>query len=183
MLRRSTRSNCQKNHSLPDYYIEIVVFCQIPFDEVYKGTYNRKMSKKSSDSRKFPELLPRVLTKELNSYQKWFIKNLSDVRRGVVYFVLVILTIFSFVLMFIFVELLDQYKALQEEQASIKSELLYWENALVTVPNSPDIYFQAGVAAFQLGDKELAAQYITKAIDLDPNFEAAIQLQEKISNE
>lgn len=141
------------------------------------------MSKKPSDSRKFPELLPRALTKEFVSYKKWLIKHVTDIRRGVVYFVLAILAIFSFVLIFIFVELLDQYQVLQEEQASIKSELLYWENAMVTVPNSPDIYFQAGVAAFQLGDKDLAAQYINKAIELDPDFQAAQQLQEKISNE
>jgi tetratricopeptide (TPR) repeat protein len=95
----------------------------------------------------------------------------------------VILAIFSFVLIFVFVELLDQYKTLQEEQASIKNELLYWENVLAAVPNSPDVYFQAGVVAFQLGDKKLASQYITEALALDPTFEAAIQLQEKISNE
>lgn len=138
------------------------------------------MSKKSSYSRKFPELFPKAFRKHLVSTRKWFKKSGRSIGYKVTIFILINLILFSFVLTFVFVELLDQYKTVQEEQASIRSELLYWENALATVPNSPDIYFQAGVAAFQLGDKVRANTYINKALELDPQFESARELQERI---
>lgn len=172
-----------KNHSLPIYYNLLFTFCQIPFDEATYGAYNKVVSKKSSNSRKFSVHFPNSIKKSSAPYRKWLIKHHKQLEKRVVAFILVILVTFSCVLIFVFVELLDQYQALQEEQASMKNELVYWEQAIATVPNSPDLYFQAAVVAFQLGDKNRASDYVVKALQLDPNFEHAKQLQEKILKE
>lgn len=43
-----------------------------------------------------------------------------------------------------------------------------------TDPDNPEIYFNMGVGSVEIGDKEKAMEYYTKALELKPDYEAAL---------
>jgi len=48
------------------------------------------------------------------------------------------------------------------------------EKIVATDPENPEIYFNLGISNDQLGNKERALEYYTKAIELKPDYEAAL---------
>lgn len=48
------------------------------------------------------------------------------------------------------------------------------EKIVATDPENPEIYFNLGISNDQLGNKEKASEYYTKALELKPEYEAAL---------
>lgn len=59
------------------------------------------------------------------------------------------------------------------------------EKIVATDPENPELYFNLGISNDQLGNKEKALQYYTKALELKPEYEAALinMAALKLSNE
>ena len=142
------------------------------------------MSKETNIHRILTALSPKeFLSTFWAGLNAWWKGNGRNIRHTAIYFLLTVFSVFAVVMVFVFVELLDQYETMQEQQASIQKVLNYWQRVLKTENSSPDIYLQAAVTAYQLGDRGLAYQYVNKALFLDPNFDRAQDLKHKIENE
>lgn len=61
--------------------------------------------------------------------------------------------------------------------------LIYWRQVAEKQGNSPDAYYQAGLAAATLGENSKAYEYLQKALSLDPDFDKARLLENKLGSE
>ncbi|HVT01556.1 MAG TPA: tetratricopeptide repeat protein [Patescibacteria group bacterium] len=76
---------------------------------------------------------------------------------------------------FHYVNLLDGKKRVQDN-------LSYWESVVEDHPNLTDGYYNAAVYAVELGNKNKAIGYLDKALELDPSFDKARELEKRITN-
>lgn len=74
-----------------------------------------------------------------------------------------------------------QEKTLISQKVKLTHDLDYWQDASQKYPNFRDAYFGLAITSFQLGDFNKASQDLTKALNLDPNFTQALQLQEELN--
>ena len=68
----------------------------------------------------------------------------------------------------------------RELRTETQDNFSYWEEVAKKNPNSPDAFFEAGSFALKLGDKKTAIKYLDKALELDPGFEKAKELSQRI---
>lgn len=67
------------------------------------------------------------------------------------------------------------------DREKLAQEMKLWEGIATKYPGYRDAYFQAAVLAYRLGDREKEKTYLGKAIQIDPNYVPAKNL-ERISN-
>jgi tetratricopeptide (TPR) repeat protein len=75
---------------------------------------------------------------------------------------------------------LKQYDLVQKERASLEGELSYWQQVVKEYGGYRDAYFRIASLQYQLGQIDEAEKSIEKVIGLDPNFENARVLGDKI---
>ena len=144
------------------------------------------MTPKKINSRSLPALLPSDASKITRGYQKyqdWIMNRIKVIRRIVVYFVLSSLSVSAVVLFFLFVDLLDKYEELRATQVNARIDAEYWKNVAEVQVLSPDVYYQASLAQFKIGESRQALEYINKSIYLDPMFQDAYELKKLIEKE
>ncbi len=65
-------------------------------------------------------------------------------------------------------------------QKTRQDRFVFWMERVEEYPNSPDVLYNAAIAAIELNKKETALKLVNKSIVLDPLFSNAINLQEEI---
>lgn len=63
----------------------------------------------------------------------------------------------------------------------IESDLKKWEKITIEKPNYRDGFFKLAVLYYQIFNKDRAKKYVEKTLELDPNFQPAIQFLELLS--
>lgn len=72
----------------------------------------------------------------------------------------------------------EERKRIQAERVAVERQVAYWQDVVEKYQNYRDGYIQLAALEHQLGNNEKAKEYIKKALDLDPNFEPAQELQQ-----
>ena len=75
---------------------------------------------------------------------------------------------------------LQKQKELNFEKEKIKSEIKLWEDLSKKYPGYSEAYFQLAVLNYRLGEFKNSKYYADKALYLDPDFEKARNLREKL---
>lgn len=99
--------------------------------------------------------------------------------------ILVVSLIFAFFLGWKLWNMYDTWQASQTEYVKVQRELTVWEHVMKEYPTYRDAYFEAAVLAYRLGKKDKEAEYLQKALSIDPNFQPALELKklsEKTTN-
>ncbi len=68
------------------------------------------------------------------------------------------------------------------ERAKVEAEVDFWNKVLGKYPNFRDAYYQRSVLEYRLGEKIQAERDIQKVLEIDPNFEPALKLEEILKN-
>jgi thioredoxin-like negative regulator of GroEL len=76
---------------------------------------------------------------------------------------------------------LRQQKNLSDPE-DIKKLITFWEKIVAEKPNYRDAYLQLAVLQYKVWQNEKAEKYLKKALIVDPNFEASLQLKQLISS-
>lgn len=63
----------------------------------------------------------------------------------------------------------------------IKKLITAWERIIQEKPNYRDAYLQLAILYYKLSENNKAKEYLGKALEIDPNFEATKQLEEIIA--
>lgn len=77
----------------------------------------------------------------------------------------------------------DFYRNLQNRRdldlnrEKIAAEISYWQQVVGKYNNYRDGYFQLSVLEYKIGEKDQSRLYLQKVLELDPNFEAARNLE------
>jgi tetratricopeptide (TPR) repeat protein len=131
------------------------------------------MSKKTAkkDSRKITESLPQSLS-------KWQVFG-HEFQLFTLVFLALCLAFFTASL----IGLVLNYEAEQDRRLAAQDNYSYWQEVAAIQKNSPDAYYQAGIYAAELGKNQEAYGLLQRAIDLDPEFSKARDLQERITNQ
>lgn len=103
-----------------------------------------------------------------------------DLKKIVSFFFLFFL-IFTIFLGKIAFDTFKQAERVKRERVEATAQLEYWESVLAKHPDYPDALYKAAVSAVRLGEKEKAKEFIHRAIELDPTFQAARELGKKLS--
>lgn len=127
--------------------------------------------------RKITEALPQGIKKSakegIHSVRKTATSHLGR-------YLVLFLVLLSAMLTLIIVQLYADYRRAVEERQKAIDSLSYWEEIVTSHPNFTDAYYNAGIYAAKLGDRQKAYDYLKRAINLDPEFEEAKELEEKI---
>jgi tetratricopeptide (TPR) repeat protein len=62
----------------------------------------------------------------------------------------------------------------------IEQKREYWKEVVAKHKNYPDAHFKLAVYSFQLGDRKIAQEELSAALQLDPGFTQAQNLQKKL---
>ena len=108
------------------------------------------------------------------------IAKLALARQGLAIFIITFLLSLSATLGYLLVQTMKEYQAEQAQKAKVETKFSYWQYVVEHNPKFPPGYYQAAIYALRLGKKEKAIQWLDKAIELDPNFNEAERLLEKI---
>ena len=68
----------------------------------------------------------------------------------------------------------------ETEYRRVVKEFQYWESVISKHPNFPDGYYNAAIIAAQLGEKEKAVGYLDRALEFDPDFTEARELEKQL---
>lgn len=75
---------------------------------------------------------------------------------------------------------LQRIDTLRQQRTKITQELTYWQNIARQYANYRDVYVRMATLYYQIGEKEQAEAVLKKALSLDPNFENAKIVEEKL---
>jgi tetratricopeptide (TPR) repeat protein len=74
-----------------------------------------------------------------------------------------------------------QVELAKQQRSKLTQELAYWQDIVRQYGNYRDAYFRIAILQYQLGEVSQAKKSLEKVLALDPNFEKARVLGEKIS--
>jgi hypothetical protein len=74
-----------------------------------------------------------------------------------------------------------KYKNVQKERVGELKRLVFWEQQTVKFGNYPEAYYNAAVHAARLGDNEKALEYLDKSLEINPHYEPAKNLRDKLT--
>lgn len=122
------------------------------------------------------------MKKRENSIFKKFQKIVLNVgvRKNLLIEISVLLFLSLLVLLFLLFILQSKLTFSYRQQKINQQSFSYWIENVEKFPNSPDVLYNAAVAAFRIDKKETALKLLKKAIEKDPLFEKAKQLQAQI---
>src|SRR5664279_4522501 len=75
---------------------------------------------------------------------------------------------------------ITQAQEMQAERQKINGEISYWKTMAQQYNGYRDIYFRIAQLEYKMGNMEESKNYVKKAMELDPNFEAGKVLGVKI---
>ncbi len=67
-----------------------------------------------------------------------------------------------------------------QSQQSIHDRYYFWVEKMEEYPTSPDVFYNAAIAARSAGREQSALEFLQEAILLDPQFSEAVDLQSEI---
>lgn len=151
-----------------------------------KKSAPKKFIKK--DYRKITVSLPQPISKE--GVRSFFTKEGGKINKSSFAFLgqeFTHLTLVFLSLCLIFLMVVAGWFYLNFEQArqrylAAQDNFLYWQEVAEKQVNSPDAYYQAAVYAVELGNNQKAYEDLKKALDLDPQFKKASELQKALIN-
>lgn len=153
--------------------------------------------KKASYYRRFTGLLPKDLIGKINEIdkaRKFLVKTtkhtciiigekrlfFKKINTPFKQHLLLMLVIFSIFLVFV----LDRIQVLNYEvkkaRVEAQEKVTYWDSVTKEHPDFPDAYYQAAWYDYILGEKQKAYEFLNKALSLDPGFNKAQELKEKM---
>ena len=116
-----------------------------------------------------------------------FITESSLVKRGLYAAKVLFVSVISALLLFQIVirgialfQNLEKQQKIMKERAAITEEINYWKDMAKKYKNYRDVYFRIATLEYKLGDIDESKKYMKKSLELDPNFEEAHVLGEKI---
>jgi tetratricopeptide (TPR) repeat protein len=122
--------------------------------------------------RRITEAFPQDLKKALKS------RNIKELTEG---YSFVFLSISLFILaLYAAVSFID-YSNGRAEWLKARDNFAYWQEVAEKQKNSPDAYYQAAIYATELRDNQAAVGYLDKALELDPGFEKASELEKQLT--
>ncbi|PIT89024.1 MAG: hypothetical protein COU27_02560 [Candidatus Levybacteria bacterium CG10_big_fil_rev_8_21_14_0_10_36_7] len=139
---------------------------------------NEKMNKENY-YRKITALLPRV-KKSIDKIKLGFNKKM--VKKNLLIFFLFFLFLTSIFLAYCSFEIYQLYNRVDADYKKGINSLSYWEAVVEKHPNYTDAYYKLALEAFKIKKFDKAAEYLDKALFLDPNFEKAKDLKALIVN-
>ena len=74
----------------------------------------------------------------------------------------------------------QEVKRLKSERVGVATELEYWKKIAAEYKGYRDVYYRIAVLEYKLGNTSESKDYIRKALELDPNFQAGRVLGAKI---
>ncbi|KKP79634.1 MAG: hypothetical protein UR81_C0042G0010 [Candidatus Levybacteria bacterium GW2011_GWB1_35_5] len=137
---------------------------------------------KNKDSKlKFPSIY-RTITEKLNY------KPSVKLTKFYAYFsiLLTFIVIISLVILIIFISIdfgqnFTKYQSLDTQRKDLISKINFWNSIAEKYTGYPDAYLNISSLYFQLDDLGNARKYINKTLLLNPDYEKARQLEEKIN--
>jgi hypothetical protein len=78
---------------------------------------------------------------------------------------------------------LERQRIVSEQRSMVNKQIVYWENMAKEYPGSRDIYFKIAFLQYQIGAVALSKENLAISLQLDPNFQQARKLDEKITKE
>lgn len=129
--------------------------------------------------RKITESFPQGILKEVRAAIKQALKK-ENLKFQALHFSLLFLVVLFIFLLIQSVLSYFQYVQATDKREEISSGLTYWEKVVRDNPAAPDAYYQAGFYSAELFENKKAQKYLQKAIELDPSFEEAIELEKII---
>lgn len=73
---------------------------------------------------------------------------------------------------------IQKKQSLEKERTRTTKDIEYWEKTIEEYKDFRDAYFQLAVLNYQLGNFAKAKSFLQKTLELDPNFEAARELEQ-----
>ena len=136
---------------------------------------------KNKDSKlKFPSIY-RIITEKLKY------KPSNKLTKFYAYFsiLLTFIVIISLVILIIFISIdfgqnFTKYQSLDTQRKDLISKINFWNSIAEKYTGYPDAYLNISSLYFQLDDLGNARKYINKTLLLNPDYEKARQLEEKI---
>jgi|SRR5579872_4436978 len=68
-------------------------------------------------------------------------------------------------------------KEVVAQRVALAKQMSLWDSIAAQYPGYRDAYFQAAILAYRLGDKTDENAYLEKALEIDPNYEPAKNLE------
>jgi tetratricopeptide (TPR) repeat protein len=75
---------------------------------------------------------------------------------------------------------LHQLQIIRNEREQVRGEIAYWEGVVKAHDNYRDGFFKLALLEYRLGNRGKAREYLNKTLFIDPNYEAALEFQQKI---
>lgn len=88
-------------------------------------------------------------------------------------------TVFFLSLVYAAFFLYQKYNATIAEREYELKTLVSLEKLLIKHDNYPQLYYEAGLRAARLNDKQKSLEYLEKALELNPDFKPALELQKR----
>lgn len=104
----------------------------------------------------------------------------EDLRKNLVYFFVGYFGMMAVLFLYGIFSLQKKIELSRQVKEEKINEYRYWVSVIEERPNYPDAYYNAALYAFELSNPIQAQSLLKKAIVLDPRFDEAIALQEKI---
>lgn len=77
-------------------------------------------------------------------------------------------------------ENIDYLGKVHVKRSSLMQEISYWQGIITTYKGYRDAYFKLATLEEQLGNYDFAKLYLHKVVSLDPNFQPAMAMAQKI---
>lgn len=113
----------------------------------------------------FTDLLPKGFKKIAKSLEEY-----------ILLFLIILLIAFSYIAFNLYNFSIEA----KNEKAVQEQKLVYWEKVVEKSSNYPDGWYNAAYFSLRLNERDKALMYLKKALNLDPNFQKADDLKNKI---
>lgn len=128
--------------------------------------------KKAANYRKITEPLPQEKHKDAKG---------QSVFEDLIEYLSLFLVFLGICLIFFMGYVYINYDKAQDEKRRVVDNFLYWQDVVRTHPNLTDAYYNAGLYAVKMGDNDKAVIFLSKALELDPDFTKARELKNKLT--
>lgn len=78
---------------------------------------------------------------------------------------------------------LEKKREIEKKREAIALEIRYWQGIANNYQGYRDAYFKLATLEYQLNNKAKANEYLQKAFELDPNFEAGKEFKKLLEKE
>ncbi len=137
--------------------------------------------KKNNTKLKFPSIY-RTITEKLNYKPSVKLTKFYSYFSILLTFIVVIFLVILIIFISIdFGQNFIKFQTLQTQRKDLISKINFWNSIAEKYTGYPDAYLNISSLYFQLDDLGNARKYINKTLLLNPDYEKARQLEEKIS--